>query len=81
NPTTPEELENYIKVSTVKFEDGELLTHEKSTAVYLISNGRKRPFISGDIFLELGYRWENIITVPKRIIDIYPDGEAIKNQF
>ena len=79
-PTTPEELENYIKISPVQFENGELLTPENSPAVYLIANGKKRPFVSGNIFLELGYKWANIITVPSKITDFYPDGEAIKNQ-
>jgi len=77
-PASPEELANYTKVEAVKFESGELLSPSNSPAVYLISEGKKRPFVSGKVFLELGYKWENIVTVPPRITRLYPTGEAIE---
>ncbi len=79
-PVSSEKLAEYKKIEPVKFDSGELLTSPKSPAVYLISENKKRAFASGKIFLELGYKWENIINVPQRIIDLYPNGEPIKNQ-
>jgi hypothetical protein len=56
----------------------ELIKADKSQGVYVIDNMRKRVFISGELFEKLGYKWNNIITVPKKILDLYPDGLPIK---
>lgn len=74
---TPEELEKYERISPALFDDGELLKSADAPAVYLISNGKKRPITSGKIFEKLGYKWENIITVPPKILYLYPDGEVL----
>ncbi|HQO11428.1 MAG TPA: hypothetical protein PK837_03425, partial [bacterium] len=58
-------------------DDGELLKSESSSTVYLIANGKKRPFLSGDGFERLGYKWSNIITVSPQLLYLYPHGEAI----
>ena len=76
-PESPEKLARFKTVAPAIFNDGELLKGETSPAVYVIDNHRKRPFISGEIFEKLGYKWENIITVPQKILDLYPDGEPI----
>ncbi|HNU81353.1 MAG TPA: hypothetical protein PKK65_01305 [bacterium] len=72
-----EELARYTKISPVLFDDGELLKSESSSTVYLIANGKKRPFLSGDDFERLGYKWSNIITVSPQLLYLYPLGEAI----
>ena len=71
------ELNKYIKGSPVLFEDGELLTSNSSPIVYLISQGRKRPFTNGDIFDKLGYKFTNVITVSPQLLALYPTSEAI----
>jgi len=75
---TPEELEEYPTLSQLVFGDGELLTSPETRAVYLIYDGKKRPFISGEIFEKLGYKWENIITVSQKFLSKYQAGETIK---
>ncbi len=74
---TPEELEKYEKISPVVFNDGELLKSTESPSVYLISNGKKRPITSGKTFEKLGYKWENIISVPPKVLYLYEDGEVL----
>ncbi len=71
------ELNKYTKGSPVLFEDGELLTSNSSPIVYLISQGRKRPFTNGDIFDKLGYKFTNVITVSPQLLALYPTSEAI----
>ncbi len=74
---SPEELAKYKTVAPVRFDDGELLKSPASPAVYVIAGGKKRPIVSGQVFEGLGYKWENIITVPKKILDLYKTGEPI----
>ncbi|NCA80124.1 MAG: hypothetical protein EOM76_08075 [Sphingobacteriia bacterium] len=59
------------------FGDGEIIKADNSPAVYLIENGKKRAFSSGEIFEKLGYQWKSIIIVPEKVINLYNDGEAI----
>jgi hypothetical protein len=71
------ELTKFITSDPVKFNDGELLKGTSSPAVYLIADGQKRPFTSGEIFVNRGYQWGNIITVSEKILDLYPQGEPV----
>jgi hypothetical protein len=74
------ELDTYPTISAVKFDDGDLLksTSANEPGVYLISNGEKRAFNSGETFEKLGYKWENITNVPSKILSMYPTGLPIK---
>jgi len=71
------ELNKYTKGAPVLFNDGELLSSASSPTVYLISEGRKRPFSSGEIFEKLGYKFENIIKVSPQLLAQYPTGDNI----
>ncbi len=75
--TTPEELNNYTTGDPVRLKDGELATSPDSSAVYVISNGEKHPFLSAEVFIGLGYKWENVISVPNKILNLHPTGEMI----
>lgn len=79
-PVTPEELASYITIDPILFKNGELVKSPNSNAVYLISDNTKRPFISGKIFEDLGYKWENIITVSPKVLYFYGDGEVIEEK-
>lgn len=76
-PVDESVLDSFQTVSAYKFADGELLKTDNSPSVYLIDKGQKRPFISGEIFEGLGYKWSNIISVPEKVLDLYAPGEAI----
>jgi len=76
-PATQEELLDYNTADPVVFDDGELLKSSTSPAVFIIANSTKRPITSGKLFEELGYQWQNIITVSPKILNIYNNGEPI----
>ena len=70
-------LDAYPTTGPVKFEDGELLKANNEIGVYLIANGEKHPFNSGETFEKLGYKWTNIITVSSKVLAMYPLGTPI----
>jgi len=74
---SPEELAQYQTLEPVKFGDGELLKSSVSNSVFVIANGKKLPITSGKIFEQLGYKWENIYTVPPQVLYLYDQGEPI----
>lgn len=77
---TIEELAKYEKISPVLFDDGELLKSSTVSTVYLISNGQKRAFTTGQVFESLGYQWANIIEVSPQLLSLYPFGDLITDQ-
>ena len=76
--TDKAELDQYITIDPVLFEDGELVKSSNSSAVYVISDGKKRPIMSGVAFEKIGYKWNNIITVSPKVLYLYDNGEVIK---
>ena len=47
--------------------DGTLVKYPNSGAVYLIEKGKIRPFSSAETFVRMGYDWNKIITISKRV--------------
>ncbi len=76
-PVNPEELAGYIETDPVLFEDGELVKSNNSNAVYVISEGEKRPILSGEVFEKVGFKWENVLTVSPKVLYLYPNGKAV----
>jgi hypothetical protein len=76
--STTAELEKYEKIEAILFEDGEILKSKTVSTVYLISDGKKSAFVNGDIFLNLGYNFSNIIEVSPQLLSLYPFGEMIR---
>jgi hypothetical protein len=76
-PTAPAELEQYITIDPVTFGDGELVKSSASPAVYVIADGKKCPIVSGEIFEQMGYDWDNIVEVPPKVLYLYSEGEPI----
>ncbi len=74
---SPEKLASYTTVEPAIFGNSELLKSDASPAVYVIDEEKRRPIISGKLFEELGYKWENIINVPLKILELYEEGEPI----
>ncbi len=71
-------LNKYLKIDPILLPDGSLLKSNASAAVYLVSDGVKRAFASGEIFSNLGYRFDNVITVSPQLLYQYPQGELIQ---
>ncbi len=76
-PVSPKELQNYTTVDPVTLDDGDLIKSPDSSAVYVISDGQKRAFMSGDVFEGLGYKWQNIIPVNEKLFNAIPEGDPI----
>lgn len=76
-PLSPVALEKYQNSDPIRFEDGTLVTEPSSTAVFVISNGLKRPIAGTDTFATLGYRWENIIRSNGKTLELHQTGPII----
>lgn len=68
---TTKELNKFTTIEPVKYGDGELVKTTAGTGVYIISNGEKHPFDSGDTFETLGYRWSNVIEISPKLMSLY----------
>ncbi len=77
HPTAPEVLAEYTTGGKVTFPDGTLVKSQDDSAVYVISEGQRRPITSGDVFEAMGWKWEQIVVTDKKVIDLHPLGEAI----
>lgn len=73
----PKKLSLYNTMPPVKFDDGVLLKSDISSAVYVLVNGERRPFIKGEDFEYYGYKWTNVISIPDRLLISYPLGDPI----
>jgi len=74
----PSTLDNYPSAEPVKFRDGELITSPGSNkAVFVVSNGMRRPIVSGEAFEQLGYSWKRIIYTTDDAVNLHPLGEPV----
>lgn len=87
SPQTPEELAEYKLSDPVKFMDGTLVKDITEPAVYVISEEKRLPIPSEEIFLGLGYEWEDIVVTDTKslemhelgeVLDISPDDEVVE---
>lgn len=74
---TPEELNQYATAKPYLFGDGELLKIKGSPYAFVISGGKKLLISSDKVFSGLGYKTENIIIVPSKILYLYDAGTPI----
>lgn len=75
---TPEELDKYKTSLPVKFPNGTLITSEKHSSVFVISNGQRRPIGSKQAFDHLKYKWDNIIFTTPEAVNLHPLGAAVE---
>ena len=76
-PIHSDELSQYPYQGPAKLIDGTIITSIESSSVYIISDGRRRPVISGEAFEKLGYSWDNIHEVPQSVVDLHPIGDPL----
>lgn len=76
-PATSEEIKEYTAGSPLTFPDGTLVMAKGGSSVYVIANGKKRPFKSKTDFDTLGYKWELIRTTTPAVLKLHPTGVAI----
>ncbi len=75
-PMSPEELDEFETGDAAKFFDGTLVKGPDPD-VYVISEGERRPIPSEEVFLGLGWKWENIIVTDERTLELHPLGETV----
>lgn len=74
--TSRADLEGISDGSPMTFREGSLLSH--GGTVYLVSDGKRRPFESAQAFLSLGFSWGNVREVSRPELDVHPQGAAIR---
>lgn len=71
------QLEKLAVGSPILFSDGTLLAKQDDPAVYIISNGERRPFASGNAFQSLGYQWNQIVRTSGVTLSLHPQGPMV----
>lgn len=73
----PSELDRYMEGSPMTLPDGSLIKVKGVTTVYVISDSKKLPIFSGEIFERMGYKWSNVVTVSQATLDAHQLGQTI----
>lgn len=74
---TTKELNVFATISPILLPDGSLVKTATHTTVYLISDGKKRPFASEKALKAMGFDMTNIITMSSQFLYNYEMGERI----
>lgn len=74
---SPDELAQYPTGNAIKFQDAELVKAKDKPTVYVISNGLRRPIADAESFESLGYKWSNIVTVEKKVLNLHSLGDEV----
>lgn len=57
--------------------DGELVRGEKNAAVYVVEHGKRRVIATEELFLTMGYSWNNVLTIPDSTLNAHPLGDPL----
>jgi hypothetical protein len=71
------DLALFQKGTPALFLDGTLVKSTNSPAVFVISNGQKRPFASAETFESLGYDWSQIVVSNGSTLEYHPLGDIV----
>jgi hypothetical protein len=73
--STPVEVDAVPMGAEMTYRDGSLLSNRG--AVYVISDGTRRPIESPNTFLQKGYKWSNVISVSDAELAPHPQGATL----
>lgn len=73
--TSQEAIDEIPNATALTFRDGSLLSNRGN--VFIISDGLKRPIVSPEAFLRLGFKWSSVKPVSDAEIDLHPLGERV----
>lgn len=76
-PVAPDALAALETGDAVGFADGTLVGVAGTPAVYVISDGLRRPILDGDTFEAFGWKWENVVWTNERSVSLHPIGELV----
>jgi len=74
----PQELSEFIMGDQIKFRDGTLIKTFESPSVYVISQQKRLPIPSAEVFETIGYQWDSIIEVDEFFLNMHDLGEVLK---
>lgn len=74
------ELTTYMTGDPYTLQDGYLIQTKGDPNIYLLSNGQRRPFLSLEVFMKLGYDKKKIINVPNNVAEIHAIGEPLTGE-
>ncbi|MDF1496890.1 MAG: hypothetical protein P1P90_02420 [Patescibacteria group bacterium] len=69
-------IDTYNDGGVYRFQNGELVKGS-GPDVFVIEDGELRSIPSEDVFLNMGWKWENIITIPDRVLLTYNQAEPL----
>lgn len=64
-------IDGYKTGETYQLHDGELVRAKTVPAVYVVEGGKLRPIPSAEVFETLGWKWQNVVSLPDRVINSY----------
>jgi hypothetical protein len=73
--STPVEVDAIPMGADMTYRDGSLLSNRG--AVYVISDGMRRPIESANTFIQKGYKWSNVIAVSDAELAPHPQGAML----
>lgn len=73
--STPVEVDAIPTGADMTYRDGSLLSNRG--AVYVISDGMRRPIESANTFIQKGYKWSNVIAVSDAELAPHPQGAML----
>lgn len=74
---TTAQLAKYKTADNYEFHDGELVRGKKNSSVYVVQAGTLRPIPSAEVFEAMGWKWNNVVTVPDALLTGYQKGDPI----
>jgi len=76
-PVVPEALAGLTDGDPVKLIDGALVKSDADPSVYVISNGKKRPIPTEEVFYTFGYKWSMVVTIGQKALELHETGEPL----
>lgn len=77
---TDKQLATFRTIEPYLLREGELVSSDKATTVYVVENTLLRPIQSGTVFEQLGWQWRNVIKLPEAAISLHQVGAPVELQ-
>jgi len=78
---TSEELDKYPTGAPITLPDGWLVKNKSQSSVYVISQGKRLPIFSSQIFTSMKYSWNNVKVVSDETLVVHTLGQTITGEW
>jgi hypothetical protein len=79
SPIALADLLRYTAGAPILLKDGEIVRSISEPAIFVISNGEKRPILDAETFTRLGYRWKNVLRISSAALALHPTGDPVQS--